>query len=171
LLGPTNGFAGWEEESFALFQEIARFFQVSVRSIHVCGSAKLGFSPTKMTAFASGISDLDIAVVDAGCYQRYIEAILSQTKNHRDRTLFPRDEKGNSSFESYKVYAARGMLRPDLMPRIPERAAWLSFFNTTTKAFRSRFKSVSAAVYLSDAVFAMKQTDALQSYIEQKGFL
>lgn len=171
LLGPTHGFVGWEEQSFALFQSIARFFRVSVRSVHVCGSAKLGFSPTKLTAFANGASDLDIAIVDAGCYQWYVETILAKTKNYRDWTLFKRGDDGRSSFDDFKFYVSKGMLRPDLMPNIPERGEWLRFFREITRVHKERFKSISAAVYLSDAMFAMKQTDALQNYIEQKGFL
>ncbi|UPG93900.1 hypothetical protein [Luteibacter aegosomatissinici] len=171
LLGPTHGFAGWEEESFALFHEIADFFQVSVRAIHVCGSAKLGFSPTKKTQFTAGSSDLDVAVVDPQCFQRYVERIVHETNGYRDRSAFPRKDDGRSLYEDFKYYMAKGMLRPDLMPLIAERVEWARFFAGLSRKHSRRFKRISAAVYLSDSLFAMKQMSALQQYINEKEFL
>ncbi|MGF6494947.1 hypothetical protein ABIE56_003145 [Luteibacter sp. 621] len=171
LLAPTHGFSGWEEESFALFQEIARFFQVSVRSIHICGSAKLGFSPTKKTPFAHGVSDLDVAVVDPHCFQRYVEAVVLHTKNYSDRTSFRRSPDGRATYDNFKAYLSKGMLRPDLMPVMPIQASWSRFFSHLSRKHAARFKRITAAVYLSDSLFAMKQMGALQHFIDEKDFL
>lgn len=176
LLGPTNSFAGWEEESFRLISEVASFFVVSVRSVHFCGSAKLGFSPVKLHAFAAGKSDLDIAVIDANCFRRYHELVLVETKQLRFRNRFPAtynrvSEKMEPGFPSYRSYVAKGIFRPDLMPDIAEKREWLDFFRGLTDRYKARYKKISAAIYLSDISFRLKQADALNSFAEQKGYL
>lgn len=134
------------------------------------GRLNLDLVQQKKTPFAAGISDLDVAIADAQCFQRYVETIVMRTKNYRDRSKFPR-RKSESTYDSYIFYLSKGMIRPDLMPFIPERIQWLDFFSGLSRKYRSRFKNISAAVYLSDALFAMKQTDALQSYMDENGFL
>lgn len=176
ILGPTASFSGWEENSFELITSIANFFNVSVRTVHFCGSAKLGFSPIKLHNFVEGKSDLDVAILDAHCFRRYHELVLLETKQMRFRHKFPwrQDRQSGervSMYDSFMSYIAKGVFRPDLMPDMDEKVAWLSFFNELSRTHKGRYRSISAAIYLSDVAFNLKQADALQSFVEKKGFL
>lgn len=176
ILGPTASFFGWEESSFELVAAIATFFGVSVRAVHFCGSAKLGFSPIKLHSFTAGKSDLDVAILDAHCFRRYHELVLLETKQMRFRHKFPRitdrhTGEQTSGFSAFCAYLSKGVFRPDLMPAMREKVEWQSFFNELSRRYKSRYKSISAAIYLSDVAFNLKQADALQSFAEKKGFL
>lgn len=175
ILGPTASFLGWEESSFELISSIAAFFKVSVRSVHFCGSAKLGFSPIKLHDFVHGESDLDVAILDAHCFRKYHELVLIETKQMRFRQKFPwiydkQTGERKSGYESFMSYISKGVFRPDLMPNMPEKIEWLSFFNNLSRVYRGRYKSISAAIYLSDVAFNLKQADTLQIFAERKGF-
>jgi hypothetical protein len=72
VLAPTFAFEGREDIGYQITEQAAAFFNVSVRAVHACGSAKLGFSPHKGTEFAIGTSDLDLAIIDENCFTRYV---------------------------------------------------------------------------------------------------
>jgi hypothetical protein len=67
-------------------------------------------------------------------------------------------------YEEYIQYLARGIFRPDLMPAGPDRAAWHNFFGKLSDKHSDVFKSISASVYLSQAVFEQKQRSAIKNY-------
>lgn len=176
LLGPASTFKGWEAQSFELIQEIADFFSVGVRSVGFCGSGHLGFSPVKLRPFVEGKSDLDVAIVDSECFRRYHEIVLIETRQFALRHKFPtiydsRDGSTTSAFPSYRSYAARGMIRPDLMPDCGQKIAWMDFFRGLSRRHRPRYGKISAAVYLSEVAFTLKQSEVLGKFAEQKGYL
>lgn len=104
LLSQTFAFEAEQEIGFEITERVAEFFQVSVRAIHACGSAKLGFSPLKGTPFISAQSDLDLAIIDHDCFTTYLEAVIKETDQYRDLSGFP-----NSSYASFAKYIAKGI--------------------------------------------------------------
>mgnify|MGYP001810197560 CR=1 FL=1 len=163
LTYPTKVFVGDEERQFEILNSVSEHFQVSITSIHVAGSAKLGHSIHKKRAFVSGASDLDLAIIDSQLFVRYLEIGLRLSKGYSDGTAFT-VRGGVSTKADYLTYLARGIFRPDIMPKGPERADWGNFFGQLTAKHVSVFKSISAAVYLSQGCFESKQRSAIKAH-------
>lgn len=162
LTYPTKAFVGDEERQFEILNAVSDYCRVPITCIHVAGSAKLGQSLHKNTAFAPGQSDLDLAIIDSHLFTRYLEIGLRLSKGYSDGTIFPiRD--GASTQTEYLRYLARGIFRPDLMPAGPERADWGNFFGQLTGRHTAVFKSITGAIYLSQGCFESKQRSAVKA--------
>jgi hypothetical protein len=164
---PTLAFVGAEEQQYEVLNEISQFFGVPISCIQVAGSAKTGRSFHKQQDFVPGISDLDVAIVDASLFVRYMELVFIKAKGYSDKTGFP-VRKGLSTYEEYFRYIARGIFRPDLMTVGPERAQWRDFFSKLSDKHTTLFGSISAAIYLSQSFFEYKQRTAIKSYVEYR---
>lgn len=171
VLSPTVAFEGCEDIGFSITEAVANFFSVSVRSVHVCGSAKLGFSPVKATPFSPGQSDLDIAVIDHDCFNRYVGDVIIATDQYRNRTGFVRRHgAAGSSYDSFVAYLAKGVFRPDMMPYCSARTEWMNFFRGLSSKYSDKFSRISAGVYLSDISFKLKQSNVFAN-MGREGFL
>jgi len=162
ILSPTAAFEGDEEEEFSIIEEISEFASVSVRSIHACGSAKLGFSPRKNTDFRKGESDLDVAIIDADFFTRMMDGMIVATNRYKDLSGF-----AQGSYSTFSKYLAKGIFRPDLMPECDLKRKWVGFFDDLSRRNQSRFDKVSAFVYLSDSAFRMKQSESMDEYAKE----
>jgi hypothetical protein len=164
VLSPTHAFEGREEVGFSIIEEAARFFDVSVRAVHACGSAKLGFSPVKGSEFVIAESDLDLAIIDGHCFNRYLGQVIEATNQYRDLTGFRRGPSGDSPYNSFVKYLAKGIFRPDFMPMCRARSEWFSFLQDLSKKHSSVFGKISAGLYLSDQAFQLRQSEALAEF-------
>jgi len=162
VLSPTAAFEGDEESEFSIIEEISSFTSVSVRAVHACGSAKLGFSPRKNTDFAQGESDLDVAIIDADCFTRMMGEVIVATNRYRDLSGFPQ-----GSFNSFSKYLAKGIFRPDYMPDCELRRTWVRFFDDLSRRYQDRFEKISAFIYLSDNSFNMKQSESMEEFAKE----
>jgi len=162
LTYPTKAFVGNEERQYEILNDVAGHFRVPITCVQVAGSAKLGHSVHKKTPFTPGQSDLDLAVIDNQLFAWYLAVGLRLSKGYSDGTSFPVRE-GASTQTEYLRYLARGIFRPDLMPIGQERAAWNNFFGKLSARHTVLFKSVSAAVYLSQDCFESKQRSAIKA--------
>lgn len=167
LTYPTSAFVGHEEEQYAILNEVACHFDVPISSIHVCGSAKVGQSFHKKTAFAAGVSDLDLAIVDGRLFASCVAHGMASSKGYSDLTKFPL-KNGRSTYEDYVSYLGRGIFRPDLMPTGPRRSEWRGFFSKLSDKYTSMFCAITGAVYLSEACFEQKQRSAIKAYKDGK---
>jgi hypothetical protein len=158
LIGSSYASSLFEEEMIQIIKEAAGFFEVSSRSIQLCGSAKFGFSLIKNTDFQPGRSDLDLAILDANCFGRYLEMVAVETKDLQERTLFADD----AALKRYKSLLSRGIIRSDILPSIKARAEWDGFFNGLSLRNAKLFSKITAAVYLSDRSFIRKQATAFE---------
>ena len=165
LTYPTQAFVGQEDQQFAVLNEISEHFGIPITSVQVTGSAKLGRSLHKHANFRPGESDLDVAIIDSRLFITFMELVLRQSKGYSDRTAFPLRD-GQSTQEEYIRYLARGIFRPDLMPTGPNRANWRDFFGRLSRVHANLFRSISAAIYLSQACFESKQRSAIRSHAE-----
>lgn len=162
LTYPTQAFVGDEERQFQILDAVASNFGVPITCIHVAGSAKLGHSIYKKTAFTPGHSDLDLAIIDGRLFTRFLEIGLKASKGYSNGAAFP-VRGGGSTKPDYLSYLARGIFRPDLMPIGPERAAWSNFFGQLSTKHTAVFKSISGAIFLSQATFESKQRSAIKA--------
>ncbi|WP_039914888.1 hypothetical protein [Cellvibrio mixtus] len=167
LAYPTKALIGDEERQYQILNDISCFFNVPIMSIQVAGSAKIGRSVHKQRDFEPGNSDLDIAIIDLGLYQKYMEKIFNVTKGYSDQTGFQiRD--GRSTAEEYLSYLTRGIFRADLMPVCEERKSWNQFFGQLSLRHGDLFKSINAGIYMSQSFFESKQRSVIRNYIDTK---
>ncbi len=167
LTYPTYAFVGDEEVQFEILNKIANFFSISINSIQVTGSGKIGRSLHKERDFDSKVSDLDISIIDSSLFVQYMEIVFKVTNGHRDGTLFPMDTLlGGSIKAKYLAYLNKGMFRFDMMPSGEERAKVREFFSKLSTEYNYKFKSINAGIYLSQSFFEMKQRSAIEAHVK-----
>lgn len=162
LLGSSYAYSEYEEGMIEITKKTSEFFNVSSKSLQICGSAKLGFSPVKKRPFVAGSSDLDLAILDSSCFGRYLEIVALETGDLQDRTLFANDD----AIRRYKSLLARGIIRSDILPAIAPKIEWDKFFTHLTIEHSVMFSKITAAVYLSDRAFVRKQAGAFSAILE-----
>ncbi|MBN1379482.1 MAG: hypothetical protein JXA04_09630 [Gammaproteobacteria bacterium] len=164
LTYPTKALIGSEEKQYEILNSISTFFEIPIISIHVVGSAKVGKSLHQNTDFIPGKSDLDVAIIDALLYVKYMELSFKISNGYSDKTKFPIQNGGQSTFEQYVYWLSKGIFRPNLMPFGPERAEWTSFFGKLSDKHSDLFGRISAGIYLSQTFFEYKQRSAIEGY-------
>lgn len=160
---PCNYFFDHPDIQFEIFNRISGEFKIPFSSIRVCGSAQTGYSFTNKRPFIEKESDLDIAIIDARLFQQILEQCYERSEGFRPDT-FPIDEVTSRSLRNqFMNYSGRGIIRPDLMPKGPEKQKIWSFFNRLSNDYAERFKSISAGIYLSETIYTLKQRSSLLS--------
>lgn len=159
------GYSAYFSDKVDLLYEIKQCvsleFSTPIHQILICGSAHVGCSVHKDTLFEPGSSDLDLAIISPSLYSRLLSEVIIETDSYTDLRLFER-RRGVSVKDEFVRYAAeRGMIRPDLLPRISSKARWFDFFNEVSSKYLAHFKKISAAVYISEACFASKQVPSI----------
>jgi len=162
ILSPTVAFDGLEEREFEIIERISQFFGVSIRSVHACGSAKLGFSPRRGSEFVFGESDFDVSIIDPDCFTWYVGEVIRETRQYQDRSSF----ESTARYKSFVEYLAKGMFRPDFMPNIPAKMKWMQFFDEISRLNQDLFQKVTATIYLSDSAFGIKQAKSIDDFVQ-----
>lgn len=152
-------FTNCKELGFQITQEISDFFDINFRSIHFVGSSQLGHSFAKNTPFEEGVSDLDVAIVNSNLYLQYLEKINVVTKSFNSLDKFTNHGllSPNEVAEAFKLALAKGYFRPDYMPVCDDKYIWDKFFNDLSSKYAHKFKKITCGIYVSQAVFNMKQ--------------
>lgn len=101
---------------------IAEHFGVTLESVCIVGSAKLGFSPKAGQYFKhfSDDSDIDVAIVCRDLFARIWHEVAEMERAHE-----------YYNFEKFKFYHFAGWIRPDRMPSSDEYVTskdWWEFF-------------------------------------------
>lgn len=162
---PTFALIEYKEEQFEILNSISRHFKIPITSVQVSGSAKIGYSLTekKDREFIPGESDLDIAIIDANLYQKYVEIVFTKTNCYSDRTKF--SQPGDA--EWYIKCLSQGIFRPDLMPSCNSKKKWRDFFGTLSRKHTQLFKNINAAIYMSETFFEYKQKSLIDDYLKR----
>jgi len=134
--------------------EIANKYSIGIQSVVICGSAQIGYSYIKGRKFNLGESDLDVAIISTQLFARYYDIALEETQGFRNQTKFDSPRDRDRFFDLLK---SKGMLMPELGPAGQARTLWNSYFNSLTEKYKSHFSKVSAAIYLSERAYLMKQ--------------
>lgn len=158
------------DQGFEILQSIAEHFKVPLRSVHVVGSAQLGYSFMKDRDFVAGDSDLDIAIVHSKMFLEYHELCYKITNKYRNLTVFPRHGNLEPSEVAtlFRENLAKGYFRPDYMPLSDERREWLQFFERLGDAYVDKFKKITCGIYLSQMFFTSKQEEVIGKIMEKK---
>jgi len=129
---------------FRLRKAISGKFGLHPNDILLVGSAKLGFSlsENRMLENFCNESDIDVAIVSAGLFQRVWQEAFKY-----------RDSVGNwSNFPSFRRYLFKGWIRPDFLPlseNFEFAEEWNSFFQQLTASGEFGPYKIAAGLYHS----------------------
>lgn len=156
-------FKDTDDKGFQLIQDVASYFDIPIRGVHIVGSAQLGYSFQKEKAFVPGEFDLDIAIVNTELFLEYYELCYMITNQYRNRMDFPKVDglEPAEVANRFQQYLAKGYLRPDYMPLCEKRRQWMTFFDKLGNDYIDRFKRITCGIYLSQNFFSIKQKDVL----------
>jgi hypothetical protein len=136
---------------------VRRELFVPLNAVNLAGSGQIGWSISRKLPFSKNKSDLDLAVVDALCFQSALEDVIATTRTYTDLTGFERPDTPSL----FRDYASRGIIRADLMPKCETRKRWRAVFQRISREASSIAKDASFVVYLSESLFIGKQQSAL----------
>jgi len=105
---------------------ISQQFSLPLSSIKVVGSAHIGSSSFKKTVFIKSKSDLDIAIVDAGQFNYYLNLVLLKTGNYSNQlNFYNKDEK---TVKNFRYRLSRGIFDFSYLKNIDEIDEFDEFF-------------------------------------------
>lgn len=157
LVGQSKYFSDKTDLLYEIKRTVATHYDLPLHQILICGSAHLGCSIHKDRNFVAGTSDLDLAIVSSTLFASIHSKVIEATRSFTDLRRFDRRDGISTKDEFARYVSERGMIRPDLLPRIPIKSEWFDFFTELSAKHASHFKKISAAIYLSEACFASKQ--------------
>ncbi|MFP2505526.1 hypothetical protein [Buttiauxella gaviniae] len=164
---PTFAFENSYEKQYEIMQKISNRLDIPYYNIQVTGSAKIGVSLHKKTAFSAASSDLDVAIIDRDLFVKISEKIHIETNGLTRGDLFPKYKDKNTGkqvdkHEDYKRNLLKGILMDNCMPLGDTKRSWVKFFEDLSSEYRKDFKSISGAIYLSQYYFVNKQKSIIQ---------
>ncbi len=159
---PAFAFEDDCSKQYEIINEISNTLDIPYYNIHVTGSAKLGVSLHKKTAFNKVSSDLDVAIIDRNLFVTLSEKIYEETRSFSNMSKFGRDREGVSHGDKYKAYLQKGMIMTKYMPSGITKKNWDSIFRELSTKHHKDFKSISGVVYLSQSFFINKQRSILK---------
>lgn len=157
-----------QHQGFELIKKVSEHFSVPFRSIHIVGSAQLGYSFIEDREFIAGESDLDLAIISDKLFLKYQEICYLETKKYQDLTKFPAHGTltTNTVATQFREYLAKGYFRPDFMPRCDHRRLWLQFFEKLGNDHVDKFKKITCGLYLSELFFRTRQEEIVDRILE-----
>lgn len=161
LGSPVMAFRDRPEVQIDILQKVTKQFGISYGEIHIAGSARIGYSAHKKREFKPKESDLDVAIICPRVFSELLSEAGRVSKGFTDRSVFGLHD-GKSDLVLFSEYLLKGMIRNDLMPSCKLRAEIDSFFGRLQKDYVGLFKRISAAFYLSEDLFSVKQ----RSYVK-----
>lgn len=155
---PSYALDGKHDVEFKIKSAVSEFFGLAFRSVVFTGSAQLGFSPHKDTAFIPGQSDLDVACIDSGLFQKYWEYILTETYAFSNQNKFI---DPNHAEKLKDQILRRGMIFVRYLPKGILRRETMQFLDGLSVEHRALFKSITVAFYVNEYSFCWKQNTAI----------
>ena len=140
LFGTPYIFEKNEEAYFNLKEEIADHFSISITNVVMTGSARLGFSikPGKLWTHISSDSDIDIAIIHEGTFDRYWKDLFEFNVN-----ITPRSTEEDTQFRKFLEYLFKGWIRPDLFPfNYQGKKEWFEFTRKLYNKYDNRKLSI-----------------------------
>ena len=159
---------GLDDMKFDILYAISEHHKVDITHVLVAGSAQTGESFHKGTLFNAKTSDLDIAIVEAGMYEKCLQITHTATQDYSNLSGFER-RSGVSVYQDFLENIGRGFFRPDLMPTCRFKNEWFDFYQTLSKKYQSNFESINCGIYSSLHFFQMKQANNVEIVRLQQG--
>ena len=156
LHGTPYIFERKEHDYYEFRKRIAENFKINFNEIYISGSAKLGFSPHKQTAFSYD-SDIDISIVSPDLFEKIMSQISQfQMDLRNNRRAVTTNEI--AMYHRFLEYTAIGWIRPDQLPVSFDleilKNSWFDFFKSIShgKSEVGNFK-VAAGIFKSYKFF------------------
>ena len=158
--------ASERETEFEIKRRVSDLFEVAYTSVFFAGSAQLGFSVHKDQLFKRAESDLDVACVDVGLFQRAWMDAVSVTRAFTDLTPFSGHSPGD--IEYFKsALLRRGMIKVSAMPSSDLSRRWRSFEDELSRTHSSIFSRINFAIYMNEYAFCWKQDSSLTAIMRK----
>jgi len=157
---PTSVFVDNEELQFEILNDVSNHFKIPYMNVQVVGSAKAGFSYFNNYDFKPGKSDLDLAIIDINLFTQYSEIAYSVTQKYNNLTRF----SSVDTYRSFVKYLAKGIFRPDMMPKSFEKTAWFNYFNKLSTNYYKLFRDINAGIYANQFFFERRQESVVADY-------
>ena len=145
---------GHRDKEYEIRRDISQFFGIDYSAICFAGSAQLGFSICNNSIFRAGCSDLDVACVDVGIYQKAWIDVVGSTRAFTDDTVFP---SGVDIALFRDRILRRGMIIVDEMPNSKIRNEWQKFEGELSRKHTRIFSRISISLYMNEYAFCWKQ--------------
>jgi hypothetical protein len=130
--------------------------------IRVCGSAYWGKSFKSGYDFRPSVSDLDIALIDAGLFVTCLSEVRKLTWNFTNLTKF----NVPNSPQIFQDYAyKKGMIRVELMPLTNSKSNLDRVSQQLSEAYAEHFSKVSIIVYDTENSFTVKQISSAARFV------
>lgn len=163
---PSSPHIGKREIEHEVKKKIANFYDVPFRSIALCGSAQLGFSPYKNTTFKPGRSDLDVAIIDAKVFQTTWMKLVGATRAFNDLSSFRGHANPTEIADQVKsMMLKRGLFHLHQLPICKEFEDARRLIDSLSTEYRTMFSEVSLTIYMNEYAFCWKQDSAIQGML------
>lgn len=151
---------------FDIKQSISHHYQCDFRSVVFCGSAHLGFSPTKDTDFRPGDSDLDVAIIDHNLFQAVWRDAVNATRAFNDLSVFGSEPNATRRVTEFRdMMFKRGLIHAHNLPRGEPFDQDRRFIDRLSARYTRLFKTISISFYMNEYAFAWKQDSSIQHII------
>jgi len=155
-----------EGAEFDIKSRIADYFKCDYRNVVFCGSAHLGFSPSKDTNFSPSNSDLDVAIIDGYLFHEVWKNLVEYSRAFSDLTVFGSDPGAiQRASDLREMLSKRGVIH---LHNLPFKGFFLAdrhFLDDVSKRYASLFEKISVSFYISEYAFAWKQNSAIQDML------
>lgn len=142
--------------------EISSELGVPLSMIKICGSAYWGRSFIKDEPFEPSISDLDVALIDAGLFVKCLSEVREETRNYSNLTRFLGNPTNPIMFQDYAV--KKGIIRIDIMPVTRSKKILEHTSDAISKKYVNHFSKISFMIYDSEKSFTVKQIGAFSKF-------
>lgn len=156
---------GHRDVEFRIKCRISAKYNIPYSSVYFCGSAQIGFSVHKDREFEPGVSDLDVACVNADLFQDAWVDIIETTSSFSDDTKFSALSRDRISIFKDRILK-KGMILVEEMPKSNKSNVWKAFENTISRDYIAHFKKISIAIYMNEYAFCAKQGATLDKIMD-----
>lgn len=163
---PTFALTGLGDVEFDIKHRISDHFRCDFRSVAFCGSAHLGFSPTKDSEFSPGASDLDVAIIDNVVFQDVWRDLVALSQGFNNLSVFGSEPEASEKIAELRdMLSKRGLIHSHNLPRGEPFDKDRAFFQILSRAYTRLFSGISVSFYMNEYAFAWKQNASIQQIL------
>lgn len=168
---PTSVLIDDPETEYVIRNRFASLYTVPLAAVQIIGSAKTGFSLVKNSEFIPMTSDLDVAIIDAGLFQRFWEEAYETSRGFEANRFQDPQKDGQvvvgAGQRRFLTYLQRGIIAPAYLPPGNLRQKLIADSERISASYRKHFAKISAFFYASELFFQSKQEDAIEKHWQQ----
>ncbi|WP_424950756.1 hypothetical protein [Deinococcus sp.] len=154
LGGDTYIFEKYPEDKDVFYSHVCGSLEIEASSIHIVGSAKLGFScaPHKFGREFNVNSDIDVVIIDANLFDKLWHKILEWTYSRRGTI----EKQELDDIKNYRKLITKGFLMPETP--FPAEISGKSDFNIN--AFRVKWQNALKGLSANQSLRGVNLHDA-----------